>query len=252
MSAWPSSAKLSAQANRWFYCLTSLCLLAIMFLGFHLFYLQGQAYPGRPITPPIRTLVVAHGLLMTAWMLLAVVQPLLVATRHQRLHRKLGVVGVLLATAMVVSGLHIGVESARVSPPEMRVFGLDPQQFLAVPVWSILIFGLFVMIGVLNRRRPDVHRPMMLMASVSVIGAALGRITLLNQLYAGTWWEVVLSAFFMQVILAALLLVVKCLVFRSFDRWLALGVGAFSTACVLISLGARTQAWNTLASFLLR
>ncbi len=243
--------KLSSTGNRWFYSLASLCLLVLMFVGFQLFYLHGQAYPGRPLTPPIRMLVITHACLMTIWMLLAVTQPLLVGAGHKRLHMKLGVFGVLLAAAIVITGLRIGIEAARVAPPELRVFGLAPKEFMAVPVLSILVFGLFVAIGVVNRRRPDVHRPMMLMASVSVIGAALGRITFLNELYAGTWWEVVFSAFFMQVILAAILLAVKCVAIRSFDRWLASGVAVFTVACMGISLGAKSQLWEQVATFLL-
>ena len=180
--------------SRWFYSIASLSLLVLMFIGFQLFYLQGKAYPGRPLTPPIRTVIIIHGCLMTAWMLLAVTQPLLVGMRHQRIHMKLGVLGVVLAAAIVIAGLHIGIEAAGMSPPELRVFGLAPKEFMAVPVLSILVFGLFISLGVVNRRRPEVHRPMMLMASVSVIGAATGRITPLNAIYAGTWWELVFSA----------------------------------------------------------
>lgn len=252
MSASPSLATVQSTQRRWFYSLATLSLLAIMFIGFQWFYLHGQAYPGRPLTPPIRTIIITHGCLMTAWILLAVTQSLLVATRHARLHMKLGILGVVLATVIVVTGLQIGIESARVSPPEMRLFGLSPKEFMAVPVLGILVFGLFVLLGVANRRRLHVHRPMMLMASVSVMGAALGRITLLNELYAGTWWEVVFSAFFMQVLLAAVLFVIKCIVSKSFDRWFAIAVVAFTVMCVAISLGAKTQAWDQFASMLLR
>jgi len=67
----PASPLLSTQSrSRWFYSVTSLGLLALMFVGFQLFYLHGQAYPGRPLTPPIRTLVITHACLMTLWMLL--------------------------------------------------------------------------------------------------------------------------------------------------------------------------------------
>lgn len=252
MSASLSAPTVAPARNRWFYFLASMSLLATMFIGFHLFYLQGMAYPGRPLTPQIRTIVIIHGCLMTAWVLLAVAQPLLVATRHIRLHMRLGIFGAVLASLIVVAGLHIGIESARVSPSELRVFGLAPKEFMAVPVLSILVFGLFVIVGVVNRHRPHVHRPMMLMASVSVIGAALGRITLLNELYAGTWWEVMFSGFLMQVIFAAILLVVNWVVFRSFDRWLASGVAAFTVASIGISLGAKTQLWDQVATFLLR
>lgn len=238
--------------NRWFYSVTSLGLLVFMFIGFQLFYLHGQAYPGRPLTPPIRMLVITHACLMTLWMLLAVTQPLLVGAGHKRWHMKLGVFGVVLAAAIVITGLWLGIEGARVAPPELRVFGLAPREFMAVPVLSIVVFGLFVLLGVANRRRPEVHRPMMLMASLSIIGAALGRMTPLNALYAGTWWETVFSAFLMQSTLAAIVLAAKCIVFKSFDRWFAAWFAAFTAVSVAISLGAKTQPWNQFATFLLQ
>jgi hypothetical protein len=252
MSTSPSILPTTQSHNRWFYSVASLLLLVLTFIGFQQFYLHGQAYPGRPLAPPIRTLIIIHGCLMTVWMLLAVAQPLLVGTGRKRLHMKLGILGVVLASVIILAGLRIGIEAARVSPPELRVFGLAPKEFMAVPVVSILVFGLFVWFGVVNRRRPEVHRPMMLLASVTVISAATGRMTPLNALYAGTWWELVFSAFFMPLIFAAILLAAKCVVFRSFDRWFAGGFAALTVASVAISLGAKTTPWDRFATFLLQ
>jgi hypothetical protein len=238
--------------SRWFYSVASLCLLVLMFIGFRLFYLQGKSFPDRPLTPPIRTLIIIHACLMTSWMLLAVGQPLLVGTKRKRVHMKLGILGMVLAAGMVVAGVRIGIESARVQPPELRIFGLAPREFMAIPVLSIVVFGMFVLIGVVNRRRPAVHRPMMLMASVALIGAAMARIAPLNALYAGTWWEVVFTAFFMQAIVGAILLVARCFVSQSFDGWFAAGFASLTVASVAISLGAKTQAWDQFATFLLR
>jgi hypothetical protein len=197
-------------------------------------------------------LIITHACLMTLWMLLAVTQALLVGAGRKGWHMKLGVFCVMLAAAIVITGLRIGIEGARLAPPELRVFGLAPKEFMAVPVLSILVFGLFVLLGVANRRRPEVHRPMMLMASLTIIGAALGRITPLSALYAGTWWETVFSAFLMQTILVAIVLAAKCIVFKSFDRWLATGFTAFTAVSVAISLGAKTQPWDQFATFLLQ
>jgi hypothetical protein len=246
----PSSAALSH--SRWFYSISSLALLIFTVIGFQLFYLKGQAFPGRPLTPPIRALVITHGILMSAWMLLAVVQPLLVGARRKRLHMKLGVLGVVLATAIVVVGLRVGIAAARVNPPEMHLFGLSSRQFLAVPVVGIIVFALFVLIGVMYRRRPEIHRPMMLMASLSVVSAALGRMPQLTAYYAGTWIEQAFSAFVVTVVIGAILLVAKCLVSRSFDRWFAAAYAALLISSMAISFGARTQAWDSLAVFLLR
>lgn len=252
MSASPSISSAAPVHNRWFYSIASFSLLVVMFIGFRLFYLQGQAYPGRPLAEPIRTLIITHGCLMTVWMLLAVGQPLLVATRHKALHMKLGILGLVLAVLNLFVGLRVGIESARIAPPELRLFGLAPKEFMAVPLGSIVIFGLFVLAGILNRRRPYLHRPMMLLASVAVVGAALGRITVLNELYAGTWLEVVFTAFLMDVLLATLLLGVKCVLSRSFDKWFASGVAALVVASLAISLGSRTKVWDQIATLLLR
>lgn len=237
--------------NRWFYSIASFSLLVLMFVGFQMFYLQGKAYPDRPLTPPIRTLLIVHGCLMTVWMLLAVVQPLLVGTKRIRLHMKLGIFGVLLATAIVIVGVKVGIEAARYSPPDFLLFGLNPKQFMTVPVLGILIFGLFVLVGVLNRYRAPIHRPMMFFASLSVVGAALGRMRPVIELFSGTWWETVFSAFASQVILGAIFLLIKCIVSKSFDRWFAIAFAAFAASCAALTLIAKTVTWEQIANYLL-
>lgn len=247
-----ASPKPTSPANcRWFYSLASLSLLVLMFIGFQMFYLQGIAYPGRPLTPPIRTLLIVHGCLMTAWMLLAVAQPLLVGTKRIRLHMKLGILGVALAAAIVFVGVKVGIEAARYSPPDLLLFDMNPKEFLTVPVLGILVFGLFVLVGVLNRYRPMVHRPLMLLSSVSVVAAAFGRMRPLNALLEETWGVTVFGAFFTSVIVAGIFLLVKCVVSKSFDRWFALGFAAFAASCAGITLIAKTAAWDQVASFLL-
>ena len=162
---------------------------------YRLFYLHLQAFPGRPLTPPIRTLVLVHGGLMTAWMLVAVGQPLLVATGKRRLHVAIGPFAAALAIGMVITGYLVAVNAARVNPPDLRLFGLAPAQFLTVPLFTLLAFAVLVGIGIWQRRRPEIHRPMMLMASLAIISAALGRMPGLNDWYAGTPLERWLTAF---------------------------------------------------------
>jgi hypothetical protein len=252
MNTTGSAQSVSPSRVRWFYSAASLSLLVLMFIGFQLFYLQGMAYPGRPLTPPIRTLLIVHGCLMTAWMLLSVAQPLLVGTKRVRWHMRLGILGVVLAAGIVIVGVKVGIEAARFTPPDFLLFGLTPKEFLTVPVLGILMFGLFVLVGVLNRHRPLVHRPTMFLASVSVIAAALGRMGPLNALFAGTLWEQLFGAFFTSVILAAIYLLLKCLLSKSFDRWFAVGFATFTAACAAITLIAKTAAWDRFATFVLQ
>lgn len=67
---------------RWLYAGASTTLLILMFLGFQQFYLHGKAAGGRPLTLPIRTLVIMHGITMTLWVIVLVVQSFLVTLRN--------------------------------------------------------------------------------------------------------------------------------------------------------------------------
>ena len=242
----------SAHRSRLFYSIASITLLVLTFIGFRLFYLHLQAYPGRPLTPPIRTLLIVHGVLMTAWMLLSIIQPLLVAGGKKRIHMTLGIFGTILAAAIVVAGYLVAVHAARVNPPDLTLFGLNQKEFLTVPLSGVLTFGAFVFIGVWNRRRPEIHRPMMFMASMAVVSAAMGRMAALNDWYAGTWLEYWFSAFLPMLILGVVFLAAKCALERRFDREFAGAFGILALACVATSLVAKTDAWVQFATFLMR
>ena len=81
---------------------------------------------------------------------------------------------------------------------------------------------------------------MMVLTSVSVIGAATGRMEALNALYAGAAWETLFSEFLMQLVFGAILLIVECIVSKTIDRWFASGFAGLTLGCVAISLRAKT------------
>lgn len=238
--------------SRLFYSVASIALLVLAFLGFRFFYLHLQAFPGRPLTPPIRTLVIVHGVLMTVWMLLAVAQPLLVAANRKRVHMALGKFAAGLAVGIVVAGYLVAVNAARVNPADLKLFGLNQKEFLTVPLMGVVTFAGFVFVGVWKRKRPEIHRPVMFMASLSVVAAAMGRMPALNGWYAGTALEHWFSAFLPTLLLGALLLAIKCALERRCDRWFAGAFGALVVICVATSLVAKTGAWTQFATLLMR
>jgi hypothetical protein len=237
--------------ERYFYSIATLLLLALVLVGFQLFYFHGQMYPGRPLTPPIKTLIILHGTAMLLWILLAIVQPFLVAGGDRRTHMALGKVAAIIAVCLVVLGLKMGIASCKVAPPDLMYGPLTPKQFLIVPVGDIALFALFVTLGVSFRKRPDIHKPMMFLASLAAVGAAISRMDFLNHLYMGTIWEKLFGFFFFTVVAGAVFLVLKCAVFQKFDRWFAAGFGVLAFWFWLITRGATTKAWDNIASFLL-
>jgi hypothetical protein len=124
--------------------------------------------------PPMTTLMHLHGLVFTAWMALFVVQTRFIAAHRFDLHRKLGLAGVALAFFVFALGVATAVASAAVT--RVRPSGLTEQQFAVVPLTSIILFAVLVCLGIALRRRADMHKRFMLLAMISVLGPAVGRI----------------------------------------------------------------------------
>jgi 4-amino-4-deoxy-L-arabinose transferase-like glycosyltransferase len=127
-------------------------------------------------TPPLPSLVVhAHGVVMTAWVILFSVQVGLVSARRVRLHQRLGYVGIGLAVLVIVLGVWTALGAARrgstSTPP-------DPSQpaFSIVPLGDILMFTLFFGGAVHFRRTPRRHKGLMLLTAVSILPPAIGRL----------------------------------------------------------------------------
>ncbi len=241
-----------APAGRLFHAIAALVLILAVLVGFHFFYFQGRAYPGRELTPPIRGMIILHGIAMSVWMLVFLAQPLLILTGNRKAHAVVGTLATLVAAGIVVLGVKLGVEAARVKPPGLIVGGLDARQFMAIPVVSILFFGGAVGAAVVWRRRPPLHRALMLLGTLAAISAAMARIHELNRLYEGTVWHRIWGPFFMTVVLAFLLLGLKRILSGSWDRIYAIG-------CLWLAAGlaanyqlATTPAWDSVARALLR
>ena len=125
-------------------------------------------------TIAVPAIVHMHATVFYAWLALVVVQSHLIASRRLTRHRELGVLGVAIATAMVF----VGVAAAIVSMKQgvAAGFGNQARAFSVVPVTGILFFAGLVAVSLLNVRRPEVHRRLILIATVSILNAAVGRL----------------------------------------------------------------------------
>jgi len=247
----PGSKVISIRSlPRFFYSGAAVVLFLLMFWGFSLFYLHGQAYPGRPLTPPIRSLVIAHGVAMTLWMLLFIAQPLLAATRNIRIHMKLGLFGTALAGVATVLGINLAIASARVAPPQWRLWGLDSRQFMMVSMSAIVLFAIFVTVGILNRRKPDVHKPMMLLAALSILPPSLDRITVIHRLFEESVMGPVFGAYASSLVVGLALVSLHWALSRQPNRWLMIGYGGIVVTAFATMQIAPTAAWAGIAHLL--
>jgi hypothetical protein len=236
--------------TRFFYVGAACVLLGLALVGFSQFYLHGRAYGGQELTPPIRTWILLHGITMSAWMLLFLVQPLLVVSGNRRIHMRLGWLGAALAVAVVFFGYNLAVASARVTPPEFEIWGMTALPFLTLPLFSILLFGGFVAVGVLYRKRREVHRPMMLLAMVATLPAAIDRIDAIRGLYDQAAWGHVFGAYTGPLIVGLGFLLLYRLLAGRWDKYYAVGYGVLAVVSALIMLLAPTAAWQRIATYL--
>jgi len=242
----------TVKRERIFYLGATLLLVVLVFLGFRLFYIHGQAYPGRELTPAIRGQVITHGVFMTLWMLVLTIQSLLIVSLKHKWHRMQGWFGAVLAIAVLISGWRLAVSAARVNPPELKLWGMDPVHFLLVPLSAIVVFAAFVSIGILQRNKPSIHRPMMFLATLTAVAAAIDRIGPLNDLFRNTIFGATWGPYFPPLVLALALLAVKYGLTRSFDRWFAIGTTIIGIVGIVVMYWGPTPHWESMANILIR
>jgi hypothetical protein len=155
------------KADRLFFTGMALASALALFLGFLPSYFHRSAE-----LPSLTLLYQLHGAFFTAWVALLVAQTALVAGHRTDIHRTLGVAGVVLAVVVFVVGVAVSVETLRRNggPP-----GGDPRRFFAIPVGDIIVFGALVSTAVVQRRHSEVHKRLMLLATLSLLTAAVGR-----------------------------------------------------------------------------
>jgi hypothetical protein len=157
-------------AERRIYAWGAAAALLVIFAGFaRSYYLKGLFG-----TPELTALKHLHGLVMTAWFSIFLAQVLLVASGRTPLHRKLGVVGAAVAVLVVVVGTTTAIVAARNGATP----GPPPLVFLAIPLGDMLVFGGLVTAAILYRRRSDIHKRLMLTATLGILTAAIARIPL--------------------------------------------------------------------------
>ena len=158
------------RARSRFYPWIALVACLVVLAGFSRTYYLKTVF-GTPELPPLRHI---HGLVMTLWFALFFVQTTLVAKGRTDLHRRLGILGALWAVLVVVVGVITAIDAGRrgASP------GPPPLMFLVVPLGDMLVFSILAGTGLALRRRSDFHKRLMLVATLSMLPAAIARIPL--------------------------------------------------------------------------
>jgi hypothetical protein len=155
--------------ERRFYAWGAAVIALTAFGGFaRTYYLKG-AFDTQPLT----SLVQVHAALMTAFVILFVTQTRLIATGRTGLHRRLGAFGAALIALIAVVGTLTAIESARRG---VTIGDMSPLVFLVLPLGTVFVFVILAGAAIYYRRRSDIHKRLMLLATLSILTPAIARI----------------------------------------------------------------------------
>jgi hypothetical protein len=162
--------KLRSFLGKYFYFLMSLVIAAVVVYGFS-HTVDRNLFHASPIPPAI---LWCHAIAFCGWVVFFIVQSALVRTHNVKIHRKLGWFGLALGIAMIVLGYTTAVAMAKFHEIYPGPFG-DPAAFLIVPFHDITTFAVLFTLAIWYRKKPELHRRFIYIATCALTMAAFGR-----------------------------------------------------------------------------
>jgi hypothetical protein len=125
---------------------------------------------------PLPLYLWAHGIVLTAWFVLVVAQTGLIAAGRTALHRRLGIVGVVLAVLLVITSamatLRLPVRATAAGVADSPIVAQLRQGNTA----ALVVFSVLVAIAIVVRRRGEVHKRLLLIATLNIVPPAAARL----------------------------------------------------------------------------
>lgn len=113
------------------------------------------------------TLIVIHGISMLLWYFILFWQTRQIRINNIKAHKQLGLMTIVLAIAIVISGIMIAISNFKGEGEALTLFGNFSGMF---------VFGVLYVLALINRKKPDIHKRFMIVASVAMLSPALVRI----------------------------------------------------------------------------
>lgn len=174
--------------DRWIYVVMASLFIAIVLAGFIPDSVQNLGMISAHQRPPFPPIAHVHAVLMGSFMLLLLTQTVLVAAGNSDFHRRLGLVAIVLAPALVVVGFFLAPATYH-GVWQGAHFGPPPVQAALTPILAVLenilllqtrigiLFSLFIGIGLWARGHDaGLHKRMMILATAVTLAAAFARI----------------------------------------------------------------------------
>jgi len=152
------------RSDRIFFSICGLWFVMLTFVGFSpTFYLR--------VSPePLPANLIVHGVLNSIWVLLFLTQSLLIAADRPRWHMAVGRASALLLILMIPVGFQVVLTKTAAGLKSIDEAGFN--------LTGLMLVGTLAVAGLANRRRPFVHKRLMLFATMILTVAAADRAAL--------------------------------------------------------------------------
>jgi hypothetical protein len=155
--------------DKYFYFAMSLLFPVIVVWGFSRTINDSLFHPAIP-----RPLILwFHGAAFSGWVVFFMFQSVLVRTRNIKWHRFLGWFGAALGTAMVPLGIATAIVMSRFDTYQLH--RPDSEPFLIIPFYDMAAFGTLLTLAVVWRKKPELHRRLLFIATCLLLDAAFAR-----------------------------------------------------------------------------
>ncbi len=118
-----------------------------------------------------------HGLLFSAWVLFLFAQTALIASGRTLAHRDWGLAGVALASAMAFSVPLVVLR--QIADADAAGHGEAARRFAIVPLSTLVFWVVVISLAFANVRRPEIHKRLIIVATVGALQAAVARFFIL-------------------------------------------------------------------------
>ena len=182
-------------------------------------------------------LIHLHATVFVGWLVLFLTQVVLAASGRVAWHLRLGRLGIGYGVLVIIVGLLTGISR---SADRIRL-GLAGERLLFVAVADMTVFATFFGAAIAFRRKPQIHKRLMMVAATMLLVAAASRMTFLPNLQ-------VRQAVWVSPILLAMAYDFRAQ--RLIHPVYLVGLGAFFVRALSPGFIATTDTWSAVAHWL--
>jgi hypothetical protein len=156
-------------SSRWFYAWMALTAMLIAIIGFVPTYFLPLAQ-GQFAAPPV---IHIHGLIFFGWTALFCLQTWLVASGRTLAHRTWGMLGIAWASAMLF--VVFATVVVRINLLSSAGYRNEALAFSWVQIGGILFFVTLFTLAIVNLKKSEIHKRLMLLGTIGLLDAPIAR-----------------------------------------------------------------------------